>query len=851
MSVDDVVWHVLERPAVGVPTLTVIAVHGNPTWSYLWRRLLAETPGDWRVIAVDQIGMGYSQRPDAPRLLEDRIDDLGRLTQAMHVAGPVVVVAHDWGGPVALGWALEHPELLRGVVLTNTAVHQPKAAQAPRLIRVARWAPLRAAVTQRTPLFTRGTTALSAARGRPLDRDVVRAFKAPYRGAKRRQAIADFVADIPLEDDHPSAAVLDGIAAGVRTLDVPVLLAWGADDPVFSDIYLQDLLQRMPHADVHRYERAGHLVMEDAPETIGDMVTWINDRVLLHGERSPGSLDVSEREAGATPEDLQPLSVMRVDDSVAIADMRGDRVVTWATLAGKVHDLAAGLREYGVKPGDRVALLVPPSAELVAVVYACWRAGAAVIVADTGLGLQGMRRAIRGAHPQHIIAISPGHAVTRSIHVPGVRVLAGPTRGAAAQRLLGYTVTLPQLAAAGRRAVAAGAAIPPPTIDAEALIAFTSGSTGPAKGVVYTHERLARLRDALRDAYDIRPSDDGLVAAFAPWAVLGPALGIPSAIPDMDLTDPSTLTMESFTDAAAAVNGTIAWTSPTSLRALVETAPLSTSGLSTSRPESLRLLMVAGAPVPVTVLAAAAAYLPNTRLATPYGMTEALPLTQVDLAGLEAAGDGNGVLVGSPIEGVEVMIDPLTEDGSPAGAPIGHDGSGTEITGEILVRSPWMKSTYDRRWAVQHRSADIPGWHRTGDVGHLDDQGRLWVEGRLAHVITTPQGPVTPVAAELAAASAAGADLAACVGVGPPGRQVVVIAVPDGGRRMRVADVDTTMAVRAAVRESCGYEVAAVVNVSKLPVDVRHRSKINRTRVAREASAFLAGSIKEQRDPHG
>lgn len=848
VNVNDVVWHVLERPATDSPVLTVIAVHGNPTWSYLWRRLLAQSPDEWRVIAVDQIGMGYSQRPDTPRLLEDRIHDLGQLTKAMNVDGPVVVAAHDWGGPVALGWALEHPDNLRGVVLTNTAVHQPNAAQAPRLIRVARWGPLRRVVTQRTPLFTHGTTALSASRGRPLARDVVHAFKAPYQGAKRRRAIADFVADIPLEDEHPSAAVLDGIAAGVRTLDVPVLLAWGADDPVFSDIYLRDLLKRMPHADVHRYERAGHLVMEDAPESIADVITWINDRVVnpIGAERKD---DTDESQVGTGGHPLQPLSVVRADNSVAIADLRGERVVTWATLAGKVNDVAAGLHEYGVKPGDRVALLVPPSAELVAVVYACWRAGAAVIVADTGLGLRGMRRAIRGAHPDHIIAINPGHAVTRSIHIPGLRVLAGTSSGAAAQRLLGYGVTLPQLAAAGRRAIAAGAVMPPGSVDDEALIAFTSGSTGPAKGVIYTHERLSKLRDALVAAYDIRASDDGLVAAFAPWAVLGPALGIPSAIPDMDLTDPSTLTMESFSEAAAAVKGTIAWTSPTGLRALVETAPLTSA-----RPRSLRLLMVAGAPVPATMLAAAAAYLPGARLATPYGMTEALPLTEVDLNGVLAAGEGNGVLVGAPVEGVDIMIDPLGADGSPSGSPAestgGPDRVAVEVTGEILVRSPWMKSSYDRRWAVQHRSADIPGWHRTGDVGHLDGQGRLWVEGRLAHVITTPRGPVTPVAAEIAAARAAGVDLAACVGVGPQGRQVVIIAVPGGGRRMRVADVDTIIAVRAAVRDACGHDVSAVLVVPELPVDVRHRSKINRIRVAHDASKFLAGSIKELQDPH-
>jgi olefin beta-lactone synthetase len=128
VDIGGVRMHVLERAAVGDPEVTILAVHGNPTWSYLWRNLLAGSPAGWRVIAVDQIGMGYSDRPAGVRRLVDRVADLGALTDALDVTGPVVTVAHDWGGPVSLGWALEHRDQLAGVVLTNTAVHQPAAA---------------------------------------------------------------------------------------------------------------------------------------------------------------------------------------------------------------------------------------------------------------------------------------------------------------------------------------------------------------------------------------------------------------------------------------------------------------------------------------------------------------------------------------------------------------------------------------------------------------------------------------------------------------------------------------------------------------------------------------------------
>ena len=119
-------FHLLDSWAgPGEPIGTLLCVHGNPTWSYLWRRLLAAAPHGWRVVAPDQLGMGYSERIEKPRVLAERVDDLGRLTDALGITGPVVTVAHDWGGIVSLGWAARHREQLRGVVLTNTAVHQP------------------------------------------------------------------------------------------------------------------------------------------------------------------------------------------------------------------------------------------------------------------------------------------------------------------------------------------------------------------------------------------------------------------------------------------------------------------------------------------------------------------------------------------------------------------------------------------------------------------------------------------------------------------------------------------------------------------------------------------------------
>ena len=303
----------------------------------------------------------------------------------------------------------------------------------------------------------------------------------------------------------------------------------------------------------------------------------------------------------------------------------------------------------------------------------------------------------------------------------------------------------------------------------------------------------------------------------------------------MDLTDASTLTATAFADAIDAVGGSIAWASPTALRAVVSTGDDLSDAARTTL-DGLRLLLVAGAPVPVSLLDGAALLLPSASLATPYGMTEALPLTEVTLDELRSE-RGNGVLVGRPLPGVDVTIAPLDVRGVPATVTGDHPG----VTGEIVVRSAWMRERYDRRWATQHRADSPRGWHRTGDVGQLDEAGRLWVEGRLAHVIVGPQGPITPVAGELAAQRAANVPLAALVGVGPAGAQVVAAVLLMPGPVLGLADVDLTMVVREAIHAETGQSVAAVLTMRSLPVDVRHRSKVDRIRIAREVSALLGG----------
>lgn len=840
-------WHALDNGPLlesqgRSPAGTILAVHGNPTWSYLWRSVVeaatvAEIP--WRVIAVDQLDMGFSERTGTFRRLEDRITDLGDLTDTLDLAGPVVTLGHDWGGLISLGWATRHRDLLAGVVLTNTAVH-PAGFSLPPALSLALHPAVHRWGTQTTPAFLKVTHALAHPK---LEADVEAAFMEPYGTSADRTGVANFVADIPADSGHPSWATLEDISSGIRSLGVPALMMWGPRDPVFSDRYLRDLMDRLPHADVHRFEGAGHLLPEDR-DIATPLLEWLASTLPAADMETPAEVEADGAQEFRSM--LSELDARRDDQTDAVVDMlpiagsaRLSRSVSWASLARRVDAIAHGLAELGVRRGDRVNLLVPPSAELTSLIYACLRLGAVIVVADAGLGTRGLGRAIRGAGPAYLIGIERALIGARALNWPGKRIAVGDL-SPAKRRLLGVTATVPDLERAGTRALAQaqeGSPFETSDPDADAAVLFTSGSTGPAKGVVYTHRQLAAMRDTLQATYGLKPGD-ALVAGFAPFALLGPALGAVSVTPDMDVTSPRTLTASALADAAAAIDATIVFASPAALVNVLATAA-DMDTMQRAALEKVDLLLSAGAPLGARLLQQVQRLAPQAQVHTPYGMTEALPVTDISLEGILAAGAGNGVCVGTPVAGAKVSIAPL----DPTGAVTDTLSKSPEVLGEIVVRAPHVKDRYDRLWITEQASALHPGWHHTGDVGHFDAEGRLWVEGRLGHLMTTPDGVRTPVAAELAAEAVAGIRRAAVAGVGPAGTQAVVVIVETEpkSRRAGLLDQPTTQAVRNAVLERTGIPVSAVLAIADMPTDIRHNSKIDRSALSTWADTLLSG----------
>ena len=852
-------WHLLDSgpwlAERGIsPRGTLLAVHGNPTWSFLFRSLVREDI-PWRLIAVDQLEMGYSERTGLKRRYQDRITDLSLLTDALSLHGPVVTVGHDWGGLISTGWALDNRHDVVGMILTNTGVHQQIEEALPRALELATTPGFRTASTSLTDAFLRTTLALSKP---ALPREVQDAYLAPYRTRARRRGIDQFVADIPAAADHPSRPTLERVAEGLTELRVPTLLAWGPRDITFSDRFLRDLIERVPHADVHRFEGASHLVWEDA-DVAGLVARWLETTFGTAEEPRteapawrPVSAYAEEVPAAPIGESIARLAADPVHAHQAAvvelgADDDGSREISWSLLHRRVEDIAAGLLGHGVRPGDRVSLLITPGADLTGVLYACFRIGAVAVVADAGLGTQGLTRAVIGSHIDWLIGIPKALVGARAMGWPGRRLSVEqlPTVDRVA---LGVETSIAELARSGalQRELGAPLDVPHPDPDSDAAVLFTSGSTGPAKGAVMTHRQLSAMFSAVGDTLDLAP-ERGLVAGFATFALLGPALGAPTVVPDMDITRPGELTAPALAAAIGALGRPAVFTAPAALRNILDTAgQLDAEGRAAMA--GAASFFSAGAPIPAHLLRGLADLMPEAKALTPYGMTECLAVAAIDLEGIDAAGEGSGVCVGAPVPRVEIAIAAMDDEGRTTGEITEAAGE----RGEILVRAPHVRDRYLMLWGTTHTSMRFEGWHATGDVGHLDEAGRLWVEGRAAHVLATADGLFTPVQVEEAAEAVPTVRRAGAAVVGPRGTQQVVVILeteeghrPGKAARPRPAATSLQEAVRRSVRERAGVEVVAVFVTRCLPTDIRHNSKIDRAALSRWAEQTLRGERAE------
>ncbi len=790
-------WHYLERAGTSDSAPTILCLHGNPTWSFLWSRLINEISDEYRVVAPDHLSMGYSDQIGTRRY-RDRVLDIHDFVSALGIEGPIWLVAQDWGGAIAMGYAVAHPERVSGLILSNTGIAVPVGRRAPRLIQISASGGLHRIITRTTSLFVRGTGYLP---GDGLTRLQRRGLVAPYVNRQQRDGIAAFVADVPFNDKHESFADLAQVASQLPNLEVPVRLWWGSQDPVFNDDFADDLINRFADVQIQRVANSGHLaVLENS------IAQFVETAISESQSIEPSVINTSDSSETLWSRIMAPSR----KECLAIHDGASKSLVTYSELDSRVATFAHSLVQRGVQVGDRVAVLVPPSIDLIALVYACWRIGAVTVIADRGLGIRGLGRAVKSSRVQHVVGIRSATIAARTLRwAPRASV-----------------IDLKSLQSSSRLEGLAKLVRLEPTAENLAAILFTSGATGPAKGVRYTHGELCAQRDTLQRVYNITDTDS-FVAAFAPFALFGPALGITTGLADMDVTSPATLTAKALEDACSAIRATMVFASPAALANVLATSSSHLQSLG-----QVRLVMSAGAPVPIGTLREMKQLCPIAELHTPYGMTEVLPVADLSLEQREVIGEGRGVCVGKPVDDCQVKV--VAIQGTSNALPIGD-------TGEIVVSAPWMSLGYNRLWLTQQKArfkSEGFTWHRTGDVGHLDVDGNLWVEGRVVHIIHTSNGPLTPVPLEISCETIPGVKRAAAVGIGDIGIQQVVIVLETEQGRDDVALAATSAQVREALPH---IDVVAVWETKKLPVDIRHNSKIDRTALAKKMQKALSG----------
>ena len=262
-------YHYVDEPPFSEDRSVLLMVHGNPTWSYFWRSLITQFRDQYRCVVPDHIGCGLSDKPNEaeyPFTLEQRITDLIQLIEHLDLKR-ITLIAHDWGGAIGMGAAIHLPERFERFVFMNTSAF--RSTDCPLRIRICRLPFFGRFAIQGLNLFSRGILWMATANRKKLTQEVRSALLAPYNSWDNRLAVYRFVQDIPLSPRHPSYETLKNIEDSLPMFrEHRVCLIWGMLDWVFSPEYLKRFLQFFPEADVHRLEKAHHLLLEDAPEEV-------------------------------------------------------------------------------------------------------------------------------------------------------------------------------------------------------------------------------------------------------------------------------------------------------------------------------------------------------------------------------------------------------------------------------------------------------------------------------------------------------------------------------------------------------------------------------------------------------
>lgn len=504
---------------------------------------------------------------------------------------------------------------------------------------------------------------------------------------------------------------------------------------------------------------------------------------------------------------------------------------TFADLDRESNRMAHALESIGIRRGVRTVLMVPPGFEFFALTFALFKIGAVPILVDPGMGVKNLKACFAEAQPQAFIGIRKAQ-LARMLFGWGkstVNILLTVGR-----RLLWDVATLERLLKTDAHDSHYETAH---THDDEvAAILFTSGSTGVPKGAVYSHGNFSAQVEMLRMVYDIRPGEIDL-PTFPLFALFAPALGMTSVIPEMDFTRPADVDPAKIIAAIERFQITTMFGSP----ALINRVGRYGEAQGIKLP-SLKRAISAGAPVPAAVLKRFTGMLPaGAQVYTPYGATEALPVCSIGSAEIlaetcHATDRGRGICVGKPVPGIELEIIAIADE------PIAHWENSLTLgigeIGEIVVKGPQVTHSYFNR-PQSTALGKIPDpdhdsfYHRMGDLGYRDEQGRVWFCGRKAHRVVSGEEVLFTIPCEAIFNTHQDVFRTALVGVGEPGRQrpVLCIELEKGTDTSRLARIHQELLAIGA-EHTITRNIKTFLFHPAFPVDIRHNAKIFREQLA-------------------
>jgi len=510
--------------------------------------------------------------------------------------------------------------------------------------------------------------------------------------------------------------------------------------------------------------------------------------------------------------------------------------LSFSQLHAEAQRVARGLEAVGIGRGTRAVVMVKPGMDLFTLTFGLFQAGVVPVMIDPGMGIKNLKTCLAEARPQAFIGVPLAHAL---------RVILGWGRGTIEHRVTvgrrwfwgGHT--LDDVRAAG------DGSSEPLLVDAEpdelAAILFTSGGTGVPKGVEYVHGNFLAQVEAIRAMYDIQPGEVNL-PTFPLFALFDPAMGMTSVIPDMDATRPAKVNPERIYEAVQDWNVTTMFGSP----ALLDTVGRHGERTGQKLP-TIQRVMSAGAPVKAPVMERFLGMLgQDAVVVTPYGATESLPVATLSSREVlgetrHAADEGRGVCVGEPVPSIRVAIlpihdEPIASFDADAVLPTGE-------VGEICVKGPQVTRAYfgrERATALAKIQDPAGGfWHRMGDLGYLDDQGRLWFCGRKAHRVELDGERWLSVPCEAVFDRHPQVYRSALVriGEGDAARPGICVELEPGAEPSPATLVDELLALGAGHPHTAA--IRDVLVHKGFPVDIRHNAKVDRLALSRWATKQL------------